>query len=181
MSEELTDRENYTRVTKILYPFSGLDKIDAKILLNAAERGTKVHKICEGIAEGLGEHGIDDEVWGFVESFKQWFAKNSDFVEIEKRFYCDEMKITGQVDFILKTDEGLAIADLKTSSKASKTWQIQGLAYAYLARKAGYDIKKIFFIHLNKHGKEPTIYEYFPINEELFFETYRVYKYFYGE
>lgn len=45
----------YTRITEILSPFSGLDKIPKEIVANAARRGTKVHDICEGIVKGIGE------------------------------------------------------------------------------------------------------------------------------
>jgi len=180
MSKELEDREKYIRVTKILYPFSGLDKIDPDVVARAGERGTRVHKICEGIVEGLGEHGIDDEIWGYIESFKLWWNLGHDVVEMEKRFWCDQLEITGQVDFIINTSEGLAVVDLKTSSKPSKTWRAQGCAYAYLAKLAGYDIKKIQFIHLNKHGKEPKIHSY-DVDDEFFINIYKTYKFFYGE
>ena len=171
-------RENYVRVTTILYPFSGLEKIDADIVAHAAERGTKVHKICEGIIEGLGELGVEDETRGYVESFKKWWEKGHEVVEMEKRFWCDELHLTGQVDLIIKTPEGLAVLDIKTSSKPSLTWPAQGAAYAYLAKNAGYDIKKIFFLHLNKVGREAKIYEY-PVDDSFFLAIYKVWQHFY--
>ena len=176
--EEIKHRENYTRVTNVLYPFSGLEKIDADVVAYAAERGTKVHKICEGIIEGLGELGVDDETWGYVESFKKWWGEGHQVVSMEERFWDDELHVTGQVDLIVQTAEGLAIFDLKTSSRPSKTWPVQGSAYAYLAKNAGYDIQKIFFIHLNKHGKEPKLYEY-PVDDSFFLSTYRVWVHFF--
>jgi CRISPR/Cas system-associated exonuclease Cas4 (RecB family) len=170
-------RENYLRVTHMLWPFSGLQSIDADIVAHAAERGTRVHKVCEGIVKGLGEVGVDDEIWGYVESFKKWWALGHKVVLIENRFWDDELKITGQIDFMLDTPEGLVVADLKTSSQPSKTWPVQASAYAYLAKNSGYDVKKALFIHLNKHGKEPKIYEY-PINISFFFAVLSVYKHF---
>lgn len=178
MSEEKPLRENYLRVTSILYPFSGLDRIDPDVLAHAAERGTKVHKICEGIMKGIGEIGVDSETEGYVESFKKWFERGIDIVEVERRFWDDELCVTGQVDIITKVEEGFAVVDIKTSSKPSKTWRVQGAAYAYLAKNAGYDIKKILFLHLNKQGKEPKIYEY-PVDDSFFFAVLAVYKYFF--
>lgn len=175
---EKKPRENYTRVTSVLYPFSGLDKIDADVVAHAAERGTKVHHICEAIMLGLGELGVDDETKPYVESFKKWWSLGHEVVLMETRFWDDKLEITGQVDLILKTPEGLVIVDLKTSSKPSKTWPIQGSAYAYLAKKAGYDIKKIFFLHLNKYGQEPKLYEY-PIDESFFLDIFWVWQYFF--
>ncbi len=171
-------RENYLRVTNVLYPFSGLQNIDADVLAHAAARGTKVHKICEGIVSGLGEIGVDDETRGYVESFKKWWDLGIDVVEMERRFWNDELRITGQVDFIIKTADGLAIVDIKTSSKPSSTWPAQGAAYAYLAKAAGYKITKIYFLHLNKSGKVPKIYEY-PVDDSFFLDILRVYKHFF--
>lgn len=174
----IKEREDYIRVTSILYPLSGLDKIDSQIIARAGERGTKVHKICEGIIEGIGEHGVDEETQGYVESFKKWWSIGHNVVSMEQRFWDDDLKVTGQVDLILQTDDGLAIVDLKTSYKPSKTWPAQGAAYAYLAKKFGLDVKKIFFLHLSKHGKEPKIYEY-PVDDNFFLSIWRVYIHFF--
>jgi hypothetical protein len=176
--KEKKTRDNYTRITQMLYPFSGLDKLDADVVAYAAERGTKVHKICEAIISGLGEIGVDDETWGYVESFKKWWSLSHDVVMMEQRFWDDENEITGQVDLIINTLNGLAVVDLKTSSRPSKTWPAQGAAYAFLARKANYDIKKIYFLHLNKHGKEPKIYEY-DVNDSFFLSILIVWEHFF--
>ncbi len=178
MLEKEKSTGKYLRVTEILYPFSGLQHINADVLANAANRGTKVHKICEGIASGIGEIGTDDETYGYVESFKKWFETDIKIIEIEKRFWDEDLHITGQVDFIAEIDSELSIVDIKTSSKPSKTWQAQGCAYAYLAKKAGYDIKKIYFLHLNKHGKNPKIFSY-DIDDSFFLAIYRTYKHFF--
>ena len=174
---EEKSRENYLRVTHMLWPFSGLQAIDPDVVANAAERGTKVHKICEGIMQGLGEIGVDDETWGYVESFKKWWSQGHKIALVEQRFYDDELAITGQIDMMIETEDGLVIADLKTSSQPSKTWPVQASAYAYLARQSGLDVKKTLFIHLNKHGKEPKLYEY-PINISFFFAVLSVFKHF---
>lgn len=173
-------RENYLRVTHVLYPFSSLDKINEEVLAYAAERGTKVHKTCESIVNGIGEIGVEDDTWGYVESFKKWWEKGHDVAYVEKRFWDDDLELTGQVDLIINTPKGAAIVDLKTSSKPSKTWRAQGCAYAYLAKKNLLDIHKILFLHLNKHGKEPKIYEY-KIDDDFFLNIFNVWKYFYGK
>lgn len=175
---EKKSRENYTRVTTVLYPFSGLDKLDPEVVAHAGERGSKVHKICEAIIQGLGELGVEEETKGYVESFKKWWGEGKEVVLLEQRFWDDILQITGQIDLIINTPEGLAIVDLKTSYKPSPTWEVQGNAYARLARKSGYDIKRIFFLHLNKHGKEAKIYEY-PVTE-IFNSVAEVWKHFYA-
>lgn len=169
---------NFLRVTEVLYPFSGLDAIDPAVVANAGRRGTKVHKICEAIMTGLGEMGVDDEAQPYVDSFYSWWNTRPKIVEVEKRFYNHEHKITGQCDAIIEIPNGQAIIDLKTSSKESKTWPVQGSAYAWLANQAGHTIKKIFFIHLLKTGKPAKIKEY-PVDESLFLSVLRTYNHFY--
>ena len=180
MNEEQQLRDKYLRVTSVLYPFSNLQHINPEILARAAARGTKVHKICEAIVKGLGEIGVDEETWGYIESFKKWWETDIQVVMIEKRFWNDALRLTGQVDFIINTPEGLAVVDIKTSSRPSKTWQAQGNAYAYLASKAGHDIRKIFFLHLNKHGKKPKLIEY-PVDHSFFLAIFRTFLHFYQE
>lgn len=172
-------REKYKRVTEVLYPFSGLDKIDTEVVRKAGERGTKVHKICESIASGLGELGVDTETYGYVESFKKWWGDGLNVVLMEHRFWCDELQITGQIDFLIQTHDCLEIVDIKTSYKPSKTWPAQGAAYAYLCKKAGYDVKKIKFLHLSKNGTTPKIYEY-PVDDSFFFSILRVFIHFFN-
>lgn len=162
----------------MLYPFSGLENIDQQILAHAAERGTQVHTICEGIISGLGEIGVTDETWGYVQSFKHWYTPDIKVLQVEKRFWHDELEITGQVDLLIDTPTGLAVVDLKTSSRPSKTWHPQGAAYAFLARQAGHDVKHIYFLHLNKHGKSPVMHEY-PVDDAFFLSVLATYKHFY--
>ena len=62
----------YTRVTEVLAPFSGMDKIPPEILQRASERGTKVHEICDAIISGMGCPEIQDNLQGYIDSFKKW-------------------------------------------------------------------------------------------------------------
>lgn len=176
----MDERINYRRVTQILYPFSGLEKLDQDVVARAAERGTKVHQICEAIMGDLGEVGVDEETRPYVESFKKWWEIGWSVVAMEKRFWDDELRLTGQLDLIIHTDQGLAIVDIKTSYKPSKTWKLQGSAYAYLARKAGYDVKRLYFLHLDRKGRMPKLIEY-EIDEGFFLRVLEVYQYFWGE
>src|ERR1700733_9062991 len=129
----------YPRVTEILKPFSGFDYVSPTILKRAAARGSSVHALCAGIAKGawLPDSMIDEELKGYVDSFKKWAkAQVKEFKIIEKR-YCDEvLGFTGQVDFVLVgTDEEIWLVDLKTSSHKNKTYPLQMAAYVYLLNK----------------------------------------------
>jgi CRISPR/Cas system-associated exonuclease Cas4 (RecB family) len=130
--------------------------------------------------QGFGEWNVYEEIRGYIQSFKHWWQQGVSVLSVEQRFYCPELMITGQVDMIIETPEGAAILDLKTSYKPSKTWPLQGAAYAYMARKHDYDIKKILFLHLSKQGKSPDLYAY-----EDDFETFKkcldVYRYFFWD
>lgn len=179
MKEE-SSLEGYIRVTSVLYPFSGMDKINPEILQNAANRGTRVHNICEAIMQGFGEFDIDEVTAPYVESFKKWWELGHDIHSIETRFFDEDLKITGQADLILNSENGLTIIDLKTSYQPSKTWKAQGCAYAYLAKKSGLNIQKIQFLHLLKSGKAAKVYEY-DVDDEFFLKIYDVWKYFYNK
>ncbi len=171
-------KPGYTRVTEILYPFSGIKDINPDIVQNAADRGTRTHKVCESIVMGLGEWDVDDQIRPYVESFKQWWDLGHEVLAVEQRFYDDEYMLTGAVDLILRTDECDIIIDLKTSYKPSKTWPLQGSAYAKMARQSGYNIQKIQFLHLNRYGLKPRIYEY-PDQWDTYLSCWHVYNHFY--
>lgn len=174
--------KGYTRVTTILAPFSGLDKVDPLIIQRAADRGSKVHTICEGIMKGLGAMDVTPDVLGFIRSFEKWWSPDFGIKAIEQRFYCDVLEITGQVDLIMQDDEdpnGCIILDLKTSYKESLTWPLQGAAYAYMARKSGYPVTKIQFLHLSRNGIMPIVREYpYKQHFDTFMHCYHVHRYF---
>lgn len=171
--------QGYSRVSDVLYPFSGLQNVPVELVENAGLRGTKVHNICEGIISGFGEVGVDEETWPYVESFKQWWKDGDGFQVIaqEERFFNDVEAITGQCDNIFLIDNALALVDYKTSYKASKTWQVQAEAYYWLA-KDKYDIQSLNFVHLSRFGKPPKIHVY-PLKFDLWLATLKTYKHFF--
>ncbi len=182
--------EGYDRVTEILSPFSGLNHVSTNVLENAQIRGTKVHKACENVVRGIGDWNEDESIQGFIESFKHWWTPDKwpnhrSVSHIESRFKCDDLMITGQVDYIISgiTSDGLAtdtVIDIKTSSRESKTWSLQGSAYAYLANRNGCNVHKIIFLRLRKEGLPPFVHTYVP-NFEMFKKCLEVYRFFYGK
>jgi len=174
----MNEIKDYIRVTDVLFPFSGLKSIDPLILQRAAERGTKVHEIIEAIIEGLGTPVITPDVDGYITSFQKWMPKK--FVQKPERFFCNDLMLTGECDGIYDDEEGdgLVLVDFKTPVNESKTWRLQGSAYAYLARKAGYEIKRIEFVKLSKTGSAPKVYIY-EEDFEMYLKCLDVYKMFY--
>lgn len=148
----------YTRVTEVLYPFSGLTKVDPEVLRNASERGTKVHAVCEAMIEGLGTC-YEDSISGYVKSFEQW-CEGKKFIPKPPRFYCDQYKITGECDAIYEEESGLVLVDFKTPVNESKTWKLQASAYSYLAKLYALPLHRLEFVKLNKAGNAPKIFLY---------------------
>lgn len=151
---------NYTRVTDVLYPFSGLHKIDPEVVKNAANRGTRVHKLCDLLIKDPSQGGYYDlEVAGYMMSFEKWYIGKK-FSAKPERFFCDEYMLTGECDAIYQEGDDLVLVDFKTPQKESLTWQLQLSAYSYLARKDGIRIAHIEVVQLMKTGKEAKVYRY---------------------
>lgn len=152
--------EEYTRVTDALKFLSGLSKVPEQVLKNASERGTRVHLICDALMEGIDTTKEEtSDIQGYIDGFNTWQIGKK-FVSKPSRFFCDEHKITGEIDGLYENETGLTLFDFKTSSKPGKTWPLQGSAYSYLAKQYGLNITKIEFVHLFKNGKEPKSYFY---------------------
>lgn len=165
-------KPGYRRVTEIIAPFTGIEFVDEEVLKKAADRGTSVHTYIEMYLNGMDwkhEH-IPEEVLPYFISFKEW-AKKNPFINmdlnnktLEQRFYCDDLKITGQVDLMVRTDEMTVLIDFKTSSKPSISWKLQGAAYKYLVDKNHiFRPTDVIFIHLQKDGScaiEHYFYDY---------------------
>lgn len=189
----MKDKSLYTTVTEALYRFSGLP--DSDIVRNAASRGSVVHAICDAIAYNF---PIDDEfinemireyavvephfekektlILSMVESFQRWAEGKKMFNKVP-RFYDDDLMLTGECDFIYKNGKDqLTIVDVKTPINESHTWLLQGSAYSYLAKKAGYDIQCIEFIKLSRSGNDPKIF-YYEENFPLYKSHLEVYRY----
>lgn len=158
------DGKHYARVSDILNPFNNFNHIPPEILKRKADIGTKVHKaILDEIEDRFplpSEEGM-----GYYESFSCWnHAHAFRYSHCEKRFFCEEKMITGQIDGIISTidTDRSTLIDFKTSVKENPiTWPMQAHLYYYLLKKNAIEVEKQFlFIQLNKYGKCPKIYAY---------------------
>ena len=152
----MKDISLYDRVTSVLAPFSGMDKIPKHILDAAATRGTHVHALCNGIIEGI-EVEVPEEYKGYVDSFKQW-AEGKVLLPSPGRMFDDEGLLTGEYDGTIIFGNEKKIFDLKTSQKESCTWKYQGAAYAHLLDGGNTTYQE--FVMLNKEGKFPKTFTY---------------------
>ena len=177
----MRDEKDYVKVTQVLSPFSGLHKIDPKVVKNAGIRGKRVHLACDLLVVDSNYMPDPDfpEDAGYVESFQKWYFDKV-FIPKPPRFFCDDLMLTGECDMIYEDERGLVLVDLKTPLRESKTWLLQGSAYSYLAKREGYDIKAIEFVRLKKTGKEPQVISY-QENFPLYKSCLDAYRYFFQD
>jgi hypothetical protein len=175
---------NFPRVTDVLRPFTNFDYVPKDILTNAARRGTIVHSICSGIANGdwVPESMIDEEYRGYVKSFNLWAkAQVAKFIVIEKRYTDEHLKYTGEVDFVVMGfDDQLYLVDIKTSASPQKTYPVQLAAYENLLRVHKIEVKDCMIVYLDKNGEFPDIHMLGSTFDELcvFVSALECWKYF---
>lgn len=151
--------KEYDRVTDILFCYSCLGDIDKSVLKRAADRGTLIHNAADCIIADIPMDDIPDEYTGYINSFKLWMDGKT-FLSKPARFYDDELMITGECDGLYQQNDIITLFDLKTPVREGSTWGMQGAAYAYLAKKLGYQIDRVEFIKLSKEGRYPAVYQY---------------------
>ena len=101
-----------------------------KISTRAANRGTKVHKICEDYINNT-MNFIDDAM--MMPDLKEMFfkikpiidEKLGDVYSQEQALYSHQLKIAGRVDLIGMWDGKLSVIDFKTSAKQKEESYIQ--------------------------------------------------------
>lgn len=175
------NREQYTRVTTIIEWLAQLWRIDPIYLDKRATVGTYVHEAIEAYIEDR-FYPVDEEVERYIDSFKVWNEViKPTIIEKEKRYYCDRLQITGQMDLIAEIGKKNKIIDFKTSKVSHlKTWRLQAAFYYYLAKENQVNVdREVLFIRLNKEGKKPKV-EKINVTSDLLniaFSVLNVYKY----
>lgn len=176
----------YTRVTEILSRFTDFSHIQPSVLANACDRGSRVHHFCEMYVKNLLIEPVDDDCKPYFNSFVAWFDELvEEVIESEQRLFCDEWKITGQIDLILKlkNTDTLYIVDIKTPQQKADSWTLQTAAYKHLV-ESNSDLKIDYrgCLMLNRHGGFPKMIGY-PSHEkdlDLFFSACKLHKFFGG-
>jgi len=191
--------EDYDRITTVLSPFNGLGSIDQEVLKNAGARGSAVHLICTNIVKNLGRFPDDSidlvkkysrndehfekeliQINHLIDSFEIWMdERKPKKVIVPERFYNDYYMICGLPDWLyLNQSDQWVLNDWKTSGDESKTWEVQGNGYCWLAEKHGLIVDLIEFTKLDKKGKKPKNYLY-DKNFGLFKGCLMTYRHFY--
>ncbi len=158
--------KDYTRVTDVLKPFSGLLNVPEEILKRAAERGTLAHQWIDADIKKLGLHDVLSAEQGYITSYTNW--KQDKELITTSRLYDKELQITGLPDAFYKMEGGAyCLIDFKTSApkkgkvleKYKKIWGMQLCAYANMARTSGIEVNAIQIINLPKSGDEAIVYD----------------------
>lgn len=156
--------KKYARVSEVISPFADFSKIDPIILANKCTIGTTVHQAIADDIDGEfpcpGNFGA-----GYFESYIKWKKSiNPIFIHSEKRYFCDEKMITGQIDCVvcMPGTPLPVLIDFKTSvNESPETWPMQAHLYHYLLRKSGIEVGSTFlFLKLDKKGNAPRVFSY---------------------
>lgn len=156
--------KQYARVTSILRPFSPYGHIHKDVLSNKARIGTEVHEaIAQEIAKEL--FVLNKDTHKYFDSFEKWNDRlTPEYVHSEKRYFCDEKMITGQIDAVIRFPGSpkLILVDFKTSAEESpKIWPMQSHLYNHLLVANGIEVDSRFlFIKLDKYGNFPKVFCY---------------------
>ena len=168
----------YDRVTEIISCFTGIDKVPPQILKEAAHRGTVVHQMVEGYLKGIGHPEIPEAYQAYYNAFEPWIKDNPISVDwMERRFFCDDLMITGQMD-IFTQDRRLI--DIKTGSSMQKSWPVQLAGYKYLLERNGIVPASFHILWLNGKDCKYITYTIDDKYEDLFMSCYDIYNFFYS-
>lgn len=177
---------NWPRVTEIISPWSGLDKIPEATLQHAAERGSLTHDYNARIAKGEFVMTIDVSCIPYVQSFRKWFDQMVDeVVLVEERMVDESWGYTGQIDLLIKSksDGMLWLVDEKTPTTSYKTWRLQLAAYHNLVVNRGYSPSRIGSLQLSPAGRLPRMKWYKNTAQDfnLFTQALNLHRFFNGE
>lgn len=183
ITENNIDRENYPRLSDILAIWSDFSLIDPHVLQKAAQRGTDVHAYCTAYAKGIWEVDPEENLKGYVDSFKQWYDENvEELISAEIRLYDDDLRFSGRYDMIvrLKGSKEATLIDLKTSASFQKDWPVRLAAYLHLLNLNKKNVMDAISIRLKKDGKKPCVKPYGDCNPyyKIFLSVLTAYDYF---
>ena len=133
----------------------------------AANRGTKVHHICEDYLnnmesewpEKFKEHKKNFLPWCLFKQLRnEALCHINDIYAQEAGLYSDKYKVAGRVDCIAKYKGTLSIIDFKTSTKEkndvwNENYYIQGSAYAEMfGERTGIEISQVVILVVTEDG-----------------------------
>ena len=160
------------RVSQIISPYTGYNKVPKKILEKACNRGTLLHSACLSMVKKE-EFKIPTELAKYAFSFVQFLPRITNVISSETRFDDHEWGFTGMYDYVAEVNgfSGITVMDIKTSYASKKVWGCQLAAYARLVEKHLNVVPEhLIVVHLDRNGKSANIIEY---DKEVHTEHFR--------
>lgn len=159
-SREFTEeiiKPGYVRVSQVLHPFQDFSQIPPDVLANKARIGTEVHAAIEAFYKKE-FFPVRDDAFAYLCAFKNAYdreLKEYEPVMLERRFYNEEIRLTGRVDLIARKDGVLHLIDFKTTaSEHLAAWKLQLALYVLLAEEdPDINIEEATILQLKKNGK----------------------------
>ena len=175
------DNINIPSVSEIIKPLH--DKIYGNIndstLEIASDKGTRVHRAIEFMSK-YDLKAFDEDILGYIEAYRKFRKEHSDWKLLNSEYMTwNKALLYGMtIDEVYKTNEGVVICDLKTTSSTHLgAWSVQLSAY-----KAGYEsqfqdekVIGIYVIQLFKDGK--YILHTLKNNFSIFLSCLEIYKF----
>ena len=108
-----------------------------KVISEALEVGNDTHQWIEHyINYGHACAEPEDYISKSVNAFLDWTTKyNPEWVDAERKVYCDKYKYAGTVDAVAKINGRVCVIDFKTSKKVYKPYHLQVTAYAQAIKR----------------------------------------------
>lgn len=159
----MTIKPGYIRVSEILGQWNRFANIKEEVLKRKAAIGTAIHEAIAASYEDIYLPVFQGKE--YLQSFWKWLqASKAEICFGGQRYYCDILKITGEVDAVVKfpNESVPVLIDWKTSAtKDELYWKLQGQFYIYLCAQNGVTLSERFlFIQLDKDGGMPKVHEF---------------------
>ena len=166
-------------VSEILKPIHEriYGKINPKVLKKAVERGTKIHIAIEFLSK-YKLSKFDGEISGYLEAYKKFRGDYTTWqlLHSEYRTYHKSLLYGMTIDEVYKTEKGIVLLDLKTTSEMYlNTWSVQLSAY-----KSGYEsqhekVIKTYILKLMGDGE----YQLFELSDKfsVFLSCLEIYRF----
>jgi ATP-dependent exoDNAse (exonuclease V) beta subunit len=120
-------------VTEIMEPIhsKSYGNISERILDNAADRGTRLHRAIE-FWNKYHFKNVDEDCAGYFDAYLKFREEHASWKPIhsEYRFYHKTFLYAGTCDLLLETPDGIVLLDIKTTAQAHLgLWSVQLAAY----------------------------------------------------
>lgn len=157
--------------------------IPPQVLLNASDRGTRVHEVTEDYEYGLLEmdnEWVEDneDIQPYVNAYISWYNNDNDSIPIatEEAIYSDVTGLAGTVDLVKERNGELWLIDKKTSSTLSCLRSLLQLNIYRLNWNATHEkkVERLAILQLKKDGTYREIE--IPVDEAKTMEWINKYK-----